>query len=38
MVAAGAAGDDVAELAYHEKDFLGGLTVSSYRFSNSPAA
>jgi aromatic ring-opening dioxygenase catalytic subunit (LigB family) len=37
MVAAGAAGDDAAELAYHERDFLGGLTVSSYRFSNSPA-
>jgi aromatic ring-opening dioxygenase catalytic subunit (LigB family) len=32
MVAAGAAGDDRAELAYHEKDFVGGLTVSSYRF------
>ena len=35
MVAAGAAGDDTAELTYHEKDFLGGLTVSSYRFLNS---
>jgi len=33
MVAVGAAGDDAAELAYHERDFLGGLTVSSYRFS-----
>jgi aromatic ring-opening dioxygenase catalytic subunit (LigB family) len=32
MVAVGAAGDDMAELAYHEKDFLGGITVSSYRF------
>ena len=32
MVAAGAAGDDMAELAYHEKDFLGGITVSSFRF------
>ena len=31
-VAVGAAGDDMAELTYHEKDFLGGLTVSSYRF------
>ena len=31
-VAAGAAGDDMAELTYHEKDFLGGLTVSSYAF------
>ncbi len=36
MVAVGAAGDDVAELAYHEKDFLGGITVSSYRFLKSP--
>jgi aromatic ring-opening dioxygenase catalytic subunit (LigB family) len=36
MVAAGAAGDDPAELSYHEKDFLGGITVSSYRFLNSP--
>ena len=35
MVAAGAAGDDPAELTYHETDFLGGLTVSSYRFLNS---
>jgi len=34
MVSAGAAGDDRAELAYHEKDFLGGITVSSYRFSS----
>jgi aromatic ring-opening dioxygenase catalytic subunit (LigB family) len=32
MAAVGAAGDDGAELAYHEKDFLGGITVSSYRF------
>jgi aromatic ring-opening dioxygenase catalytic subunit (LigB family) len=32
MVAAGAAGDDAAERTYHETDFLGGLTVSSYRF------
>jgi aromatic ring-opening dioxygenase catalytic subunit (LigB family) len=36
MVAVGAAGEDPAQLAYHEKDFLGGLTVSSYRFLNSP--
>ena len=35
MVAVGAAGDDMAELAYHEKDFVGGLTVSSYCFSKS---
>jgi aromatic ring-opening dioxygenase catalytic subunit (LigB family) len=32
MVAVGAAGDDAAVLDYHEKDFLGGITVSSYRF------
>ena len=37
LVAAGAAGGDPAERAYHETDFLGGLTVSSYRFSNPPA-
>jgi aromatic ring-opening dioxygenase catalytic subunit (LigB family) len=36
MVASGAAGDDMAELTYHEKDFMGGHTVSSYRFLNSP--
>jgi aromatic ring-opening dioxygenase catalytic subunit (LigB family) len=35
MVAAGAAGEDMAELTYHEKDFLGGLTVSSFRFVDS---
>jgi aromatic ring-opening dioxygenase catalytic subunit (LigB family) len=34
-VAAGAAGDDMAELSYHQQDFLGGLTVSSYRFAKS---
>jgi aromatic ring-opening dioxygenase catalytic subunit (LigB family) len=32
MVAVGAAGSDAAQLAYHEENFLGGLTVSSYRF------
>ena len=36
MVAAGAAGDDAAERTYHQTDFLGGLTVSSYRFSRPP--
>jgi aromatic ring-opening dioxygenase catalytic subunit (LigB family) len=35
MVAAGAAGNDRAERAYHEKDFLGGITVSSFRFLDS---
>jgi len=38
MVAAGAAGDDRAELTYHERDFLGGLTVSSYCFSRFTAS
>jgi aromatic ring-opening dioxygenase catalytic subunit (LigB family) len=31
-VAVGAAGDDAAELTYHETDFLGGLAVSNFRF------
>ena len=38
MVAAGAAGDDAARLSYHEENFLGGLTVSSYCFSKFPAS
>jgi aromatic ring-opening dioxygenase catalytic subunit (LigB family) len=33
MVAAGAAGNDRAELTYHETNFLGGLAVCNYRFS-----
>jgi aromatic ring-opening dioxygenase catalytic subunit (LigB family) len=33
MVAAGAAGHDPARRTYHETDFLGGLTVSSYCFA-----
>jgi aromatic ring-opening dioxygenase catalytic subunit (LigB family) len=37
-VAVGAAGDDAAELTYHEKDFMGGLAVSSYCFSKSQAS
>jgi aromatic ring-opening dioxygenase catalytic subunit (LigB family) len=36
MVAVGAAEHDVAELSYHEENFLGGLTVSNFRFLNSP--
>jgi aromatic ring-opening dioxygenase catalytic subunit (LigB family) len=32
MVAVGAAEHDVCELSYHEEDFLGGLTVSNFRF------
>ncbi len=38
MVAAGAAGGDPAEWSYRETDFLGGLTVSSYCFSNFTAS
>jgi aromatic ring-opening dioxygenase catalytic subunit (LigB family) len=36
MVAVGAAGHDTCELSYHEENFLGGLTVSNFRFLNSP--
>ena len=36
MVAVGAADHDTAELSYHEKNFLGGLTVSNFRFLNTP--
>jgi aromatic ring-opening dioxygenase catalytic subunit (LigB family) len=32
MVAVGAAGDAPAQRVYHERDFAGSLTVSSYRF------
>ena len=32
MVAAGAAGNDPATRVYHERDFMGGVTASSYRF------
>jgi aromatic ring-opening dioxygenase catalytic subunit (LigB family) len=35
MVAVGAAGDDATEPTYHEKDFLGGITVSSYKWGHS---
>jgi aromatic ring-opening dioxygenase catalytic subunit (LigB family) len=31
-VAVGAAGGDACELTYHDRDFMGGLAVSSYRF------
>ncbi len=34
MVAVGAAGDDPAERSYRETDFLGGLTVSNFRFAS----
>ena len=32
MVMAGAAGQDLGRHSYHQRDFFGGLTVSSYRF------
>ena len=32
MVALGAAGNDAATRVYHERDFFGGITVSSWRF------
>jgi hypothetical protein len=32
MVALGAALDEKAECVYHEEDFFGGLTASSFRF------
>jgi aromatic ring-opening dioxygenase catalytic subunit (LigB family) len=32
MVSVGAAGNDTAALSYHERDFMGGLWVSNYRF------
>lgn len=34
MVAAGAAGTDSGRLAFHQNDFLGGISVSNYRFDN----
>jgi aromatic ring-opening dioxygenase catalytic subunit (LigB family) len=38
MVAVGAAGDDPGVLIYHQADFFGGITVSSFRFGSLPAA
>jgi aromatic ring-opening dioxygenase catalytic subunit (LigB family) len=32
MVAVGAAGDDIGARIYHQSDFMGAITVSSYRF------
>jgi aromatic ring-opening dioxygenase catalytic subunit (LigB family) len=34
MVAVGAAGDDRATCVYHQDDFFGGITVSSFRFGH----
>lgn len=33
MVAVGAAGEDSAERVYHEDDFMGGISVSNFRFA-----
>lgn len=32
MVAVGAAGEDASTRVYHQRDFMGAITVSSYRF------
>ncbi|WP_232833626.1 hypothetical protein [Paraburkholderia kururiensis] len=32
MVAVGAAGNDIGTRVYHQSDFMGKITVSSYRF------
>ncbi|MGB4347468.1 MAG: dioxygenase, partial [Burkholderiaceae bacterium] len=37
MVAVGAAGDDEAVRVYHEDDFFGSVTVSSFRFGQGTA-
>jgi aromatic ring-opening dioxygenase catalytic subunit (LigB family) len=36
MVALGAAEREAAHLVYHEDDFMGGVTASSYRFGDAP--
>ncbi|RQR33292.1 class III extradiol ring-cleavage dioxygenase [Burkholderia sp. Bp9142] len=38
MVAVGAAWDETGSTIYHQTDFAGGLTVSSFRFGNPPEA
>ncbi|ASJ70902.1 DODA-type extradiol aromatic ring-opening family dioxygenase [Granulosicoccus antarcticus] len=38
MVAVGAAGEDPSQRVYHESDFMGGISVSNFRFSKSPLA
>ena len=37
MVAVGAAWDEPGASTYHQTDFAGGLTASSFRFGNAPA-
>jgi aromatic ring-opening dioxygenase catalytic subunit (LigB family) len=38
MVAVGAAEDEPGTVTYHQKDFAGGLTASSFRFGDVPSA
>jgi aromatic ring-opening dioxygenase catalytic subunit (LigB family) len=38
MVAVGAARDESGAVTYHQTDFAGGLTASSFRFGNAPEA
>lgn len=38
MVAVGAAEEEAAALVYHQKDLFGGITASSFRFGEVPAA
>ncbi|AVA24699.1 class III extradiol ring-cleavage dioxygenase [Rhizobium sp. NXC24] len=38
MVAVGAARDEPGAVTYHQNDFAGGLTASSFRFGNVPIA
>ncbi|HWH21709.1 MAG TPA: class III extradiol ring-cleavage dioxygenase [Allosphingosinicella sp.] len=38
MVAVGAAEQEPAALVYHQKDFSGGITASSFRFGDVPSA
>ncbi|WP_246703407.1 MULTISPECIES: DODA-type extradiol aromatic ring-opening family dioxygenase [unclassified Rhizobium] len=38
MVAVGAAGDEAGAVTYHQTDFAGGLTASSFRFGDAPAS
>lgn len=38
MVAVGAAGNEPGAVTYHQTDFAGGLTASSFRFGNPPLA
>ncbi len=37
-VAVGAAAEDAAHLSYHQDDFFGAITASSFRFGDAPAA